>query len=1309
MNVEEGGMINSNSSTNLRERFSKNEPKSMIIVPPPSSWLHNRIEGQESVSEEESSSESDGDEYDQEYNHLNLQHDNDQNQILSSGHVENHKITPPINSFSESMTKSQTKLKIKKVSSKNGKHNPIQNNNNLKTHDSTTNNKRSSPFQKSWTQTATQTIPDAAKELITSTSRRAYHYTRLTYNSSSKVKVRHSEIGNSLGGYHRDILSTHGIRDLKTGEVLWLDQSRSCRNNRSSKSRLHLSSSSLNNNNNSTITTTTSSNNKNTITEKGISNSLYIGIGWEDEWDRARASLPPFSSLPWIDRQLVKEWRTCDYISVDGPSERHNSTNNTSNINQHDTVTSSKQQQQQQLSNTSFSIDDHSTNSHNSIEKDEYSDDHEFDQARTLVPQPLSRPPWENASSCYTCRQDFGPTLLRHHCRLCGRSYCQSHSRWNHKLPHLGYDPDVPERVCIRCKQALESQNLAERIAWRMARCRDYLSGGEDELCPYFETGVDTVEDVAYRLTRAALNVARSIPLGAQATVAVETLDVLRKHGLKGLYGLVLRKEFLAAADLLCKVTGINKKVWPLSVHELSAAIFYALAQHRALRGVDPEREHRIHSFVSDELLLGDGGIKTVDILCENSIDDAEIERYISTYLLMSENDIEQSGDKYDRIVSESAVDETLLESIKNETTDSDEQPVIIEGGTESRNDHEQGSASIPKKSICTKKVLPFTPVCSEVSDSLLSSLIFYAPVAMNFIYAKCEVDMQILAAQQGWRLIYCQLSQLDGAGYNTSEQPGYALFVHSDQKIACLSIRGTSTIHDVVTDIKAMPVPFPDYDQEQASKNRHSNNNETEDDWMSVDQGYGLALCGMAGAAYNLFRENIDSLLLFARRGYRIRLAGHSLGGSVAALLGSLVRRHFEYRLKSGDELSNIKLSQLQAENDSSSIEKCDLLRVYSYGSPACVDDKLADFTESFVVNCVLHDDVVPRLTPTSIRGLLKHLLRIRETWVKTHLANDIMAIKNRAKTYWAPKLRSGFTRISASSSSLKVYKRIKSKRGKSSKAKSLCKPDVKENIIDETANDIPTAHDNVQNETIDQGYDEPNDDSGMIVDGDCFYEAEESLVEQSDDESDKDFDSIDYLKETETPSLSAEPKQETMAAVLLEELPLPRMFIPGRIAHIYTHRGGYKIAIVPRAFRELRRISLAGNMLKDHTSKAYYEALLECRSIRRAKDELPVWTGFDEESFCSCCASRFTWASTFESEAQEARDKHNCRSCGSLVCEACSLNRLSIPSIGIFLQSRVCDRCYNDMGSVLRKDSDNEELTRSFIEEHKTTDARN
>lgn len=66
------------------------------------------------------------------------------------------------------------------------------------------------------------------------------------------------------------------------------------------------------------------------------------------------------------------------------------------------------------------------------------------------------------------------------------------------------------------------------------------------------------------------------------------------------------------------------------------------------------------------------------------------------------------------------------------------------------------------------------------------------------------------------------------------------------------------------------------------------------------------------------------------------------------------------------------------------------------------------------------------------------------------------------------------------------------------------------------------------------------------------------------------------------------------------------------------------------------------------------------------------------------SCCASLFTWASTSHTEAQAARDKHNCRACGCLVCGPCSKRRIPIPTVGISSPVRVCDRCYNGWGSL-------------------------
>jgi hypothetical protein len=884
--------------------------------------------------------------------------------------------------------------------------------------------------------------------------------------------------------------------------------------------------------------------------------------------------LPPFSSLPWVDRQLVQEWRT--------------------------------------YSPQNSSDDD------GEYDDDPEAEEMDFDRARTLVPMPIQRPVWAKSELCLDCHKPFGPTRLRHHCRLCGYSFCQSHSSYSHSLPHLSYDPEVPERVCDSCKAVLLEQNLAERVAWRLARCRDYQDG---TLAPYFETGIDTVEEVALRITHAALAMAKSIPLGAQATVAVETVDVLRKHGLNGIYTIMLRQEFLAAADLLRKALGINQTAWPLSVHELSAAIFYALAQHRAMRGMNPEREHVIHGFRRTR------------------------SAHDQTTAVSEGGDPERIVEKADVYNNSGAV--SVANLVSNPGAAPGAHPV---DASVEFSDNPDGDR-------------PFELVCDPISDSVLASLIFYAPMALNFIYATKEVDMQLLAAQQGWRLLYASLGQDSGrhAGKDT-DRPGSALFVHEEQKVACVAVRGTATIQDVITDIRQMPVPFPESDTDNTARAQ------TEDDWTTVASGNGLAVCGMATAAMNIYREHIDSLLFLAQRGYRIRMTGHSLGGGVATLLGVLVLRD---------------LKQVNGLDSS--------VRVFAYGTPSCVDDKFANFVEDFVTTAVLHDDVIPRLTPSSCRGLLKHLLHIRETWVKDHFTDDLMAITERAKTAWAPRWRGSFTL--SSSSSIKRYCRKQIQYGKrklrSVKEKLAGDIDAAEDqdgvernsdhncfgdgVVSFSSLEGPNgieatldAADDVAEASEDEVDVEPrflvdymggldSRSEGVVIDGDEFFDPDENLVE-SDDENDSrssdpgnNFDDIvettlsddafpfnegevearaDVFDEAEqvpadglgeTPEslekLEGVDDDESPGAVILEETPLPRMYIPGKIVHMYSYRGVYKAAQVPRGFRELRRISLAGNMLLDHKSKAYYEALVEVHTVRAAQEHPPRWTAFDED----------------------------------------------------------------------------------------------
>lgn len=272
----------------------------------------------------------------------------------------------------------------------------------------------------------------------------------------------------------------------------------------------------------------------------------------------------------------------------------------------------------------------------------------------------------------------------------------------------------------------------------------------------------------------------------------------------------------------------------------------------------------------------------------------------------------------------------------------------------------------------------------------------------------------------------------------------------------------------------------------------------------------------------------------------------------------------------------------------------------------------------------------------------------------MKTHLSDDLSAITERAYRVWPQRLRGSFTllRQKGVESAVRLKKSYKEL------------GPVHEKYSLDYRDDKP-------NTTEDDDSDDKSEDGGVDVEGDTFFDTLDDPLNESDDESSMGTSHAsdwEPLKE-QIESPPSRQSDDSSRPQMLKEFPLPRMFIPGSIVHIYTYRGGYKAAQVPRTFRSLRRISLAGrcdisfnlsvttanfashlrdlpgNMLSDHMARSYYEGLLEVKAVRSAKHELPEWVGFAEDSTCCCCASLFTWASTSNTEAQAARDKHNCR----------------------------------------------------------------
>jgi hypothetical protein len=510
----------------------------------------------------------------------------------------------------------------------------------------------------------------------------------------------------------------------------------------------------------------------------------------------------------------------------------------------------------------------------------------------------------------------------------------------------------------------------------------------------------------------------------------------------------------------------------------------------------------------------------------------------------------------------------------------------------------------------------PSTPgVCSPLSSSHLSSLLFYAPLSLSFIYSETPIELQLLSAQQGWSLLYAHLDQ----GRLSVDQPAHALLVHRKRKIATLVVRGTTTLNDVVTDLRAIPVPFPEESwggfQNGRADTGCTSNDEEEIDWVKMghDGNKGQALLGMAKvrvgenlaldnhleltpsapppqSATYLFDENIGIIASLVSQGYVIRCTGHSLGGGVAALLGILIKRHFRGKGMEKD------------------LE--DLIRVYSFGTPSCVNEDLVreiggngEGGDSFITSVVLHDDIVPRITPTSVRRLMKHLLYVKETWVDKNFRDDVEAVADRVKNVWAPRWRNSFL--------------------------------VKEHGVNQqTDDDSGPTNNNGNGATTPPPppYGQSLDQS--LLDPSQFFDAKEELIDSDTDSDDADYvleeaggassslgnlDSVEEEKEgagTSSPNSPASP-------VMLPEAPLPRMFIPGDIYHIYKHNGTYKACKVPRKFKELRRISLSPNMVSDHSCKSYYEALLEVRSVRGAKLPAPNWQPFHSASKCTACES--------------------------------------------------------------------------------------
>ncbi|GAB2292271.1 hypothetical protein Dimus_026520 [Dionaea muscipula] len=167
--------------------------------------------------------------------------------------------------------------------------------------------------------------------------------------------------------------------------------------------------------------------------------------------------------------------------------------------------------------------------------------------------------------------------------------------------------------------------------------------------------------------------------------------------------------------------------------------------------------------------------------------------------------------------------------------------------------------------------------------------------------------------------------------------RPGYYIAIDGRKKLVLLGIRGTHTVYDLITDIVS-----------------------TSHEEVTFE-GYSTHF-GTAEAARWFLTHEMETIkkCLDEHKGFRLRLVGHSLGAATASLLAVMLR----------------KKSQKELGFDP------DTVHAVGYATPPCVSMELAESCSAYVTTVIMQDDIIPRLSVTSLARLRNEI--IQTDWMR-------------------------------------------------------------------------------------------------------------------------------------------------------------------------------------------------------------------------------------------------------------------------------------------------------------------------------------
>jgi len=206
-----------------------------------------------------------------------------------------------------------------------------------------------------------------------------------------------------------------------------------------------------------------------------------------------------------------------------------------------------------------------------------------------------------------------------------------------------------------------------------------------------------------------------------------------------------------------------------------------------------------------------------------------------------------------------------------------------------------------------------------------------FASLAIHIGYVSDPVEAQRLLRLQQYTLILHE------------SQACYPFMLACGKAEALLLLPGTQGLGDVTVDVNAFECE------------------------LSIGSVVGKAHKGIVGEARRMEIFLSDIMCLFAEKGFKIRIAGHSLGAGVGAVLtGFLKKRHKD-------------------------------ILFFGFGSPPCLTADLAACLEDVALNVVLRDDIVCRATTGNVDRLLTWILG-QETSERftQYMRSDLESLKN-------------------------------------------------------------------------------------------------------------------------------------------------------------------------------------------------------------------------------------------------------------------------------------------------------------------------